>query len=112
MRTRIYLAIVTALFVASGCSLSADTQKVWITVEGGGQICTVSHLEATCAALPEILARDIGVSRVDVVAVSPEGCGENALVQAQAVADILKKAGFTNIVVVGFLTEPNSKCAT
>jgi len=63
-----------------------------------------------CSSLTEVLTQSLGVARSAEMSVSPEGCGQGAIGRAQSVANALKQSGFSRIAVVGFLTEPNSRC--
>ena len=111
MCARIQSSLVVALLAVCSLALSGEPSTVAVTVKSDGHSCVVRHVEFNCGSLASVLLNDLGVGLSNAVSVSPEGCGESALAQAHAVAVTLKKAGFNQIFVVGFLTEPNTKCA-
>jgi hypothetical protein len=99
------------LLTTGSLATSGESFSVSVEVKADGQSCLVRHREIKCGALSSVLSKDVGLGLNDAVSVSPEGCGELALAQAREVAGTLRKAGFTQVFVVGFLTEPNTKCA-
>jgi hypothetical protein len=111
MRNLARLACVSVLLGSCACVFAADELQVWVTVNPDGKSCVVRQRETLCANLPGLLTEDFEVSRSASVAVSPKGCGAPALEQARVVGRMLKEAGFTQTVVIGFLSEPNHKCA-
>ena len=111
MVTRVRQILVAILVTISAQALGAEGTPVSVTVKPDGQSCSVRGRIALCAALPSVLSHDLAVGFSAAVSVSSEGCGEAAVGRASAVATKLREAGFTKVAVVGFLTEPNSKCA-
>jgi hypothetical protein len=109
--TRVRQILVVILLIISAQALGADKTPVAVTVRPDGQSCLVRGRNILCTALSSILAHDLAVRFDAAVSVSSEGCGEAAAARASAVATKLREAGFTKVAVVGFLTEPNSKCA-
>jgi biopolymer transport protein ExbD len=94
----------------AGCSGSAESTYASVTVKADGKLCVVDHREAPCSSLANFLTQDQGFSKSADLTVSAERCGGSTMAQAHEVADELKRAGFTRIGVVGFLTEPNTDC--
>ena len=111
MSTRIRQPLAALLVAIGAQALGADELKVSVTVKDDGKSCVVKSRGTTCAALPSFLSHDLAVGLGAVVTVSPEACGEAAVARADSVAKKLREAGFTKVVVVGFLSEPNAKCA-
>jgi len=109
---RLLICIAGAVCSAGFSSaLGGDSPSVLVTVKSDGKVCVVRHFEASCLDLPGVLANDLGIAKDATVSVSPEECGDGAFDHASNVASSLRKAGFTKVAVVGFLSEPNRKCA-
>ena len=102
--------LVMTLVGLAGCSRAADSTHVSVTVNADGRSCVVDHRDAPCSSLAIVLTQDLGIAKSAELTVSPERCGGSAMARAHEVADELKRAGFTRIAVVGFLTEPSSNC--
>ena len=96
----------------AGCSRAADSTPVSVTVRTDGKSCVVDRRDVPCSSLASVLVQDLGIAKSAELSVSPEGCGKRAIAQSQVVADELKRAGFTRIAVVGFLTAPNTDCGS
>jgi hypothetical protein len=108
---RIRRSLAVLLVATNGFTFASDEPRVSVTVKGDGQSCVVQDRSTTCSALPSLLAQDLAISRGAVVSVASVGCGEAAAARARSVANTLKAAGFRNVVVVGFLSEPSTNCA-
>jgi hypothetical protein len=111
VRPLIRLALTIVLLGACGDVFGGDSRSVSVTVKVDGKSCVVRHYEASCSDLAGVLAHDLGIANDVAVRVSPEGCGDGAIARASTVARLLGTAGFTKVVVVGSITEPNRKCA-
>ena len=111
MDTRIRAILAALLTATGGFAVGADNLPVSIKVKDDGQSCMVGTHNSSCAKIPAFLAQKLALKLSAAVSVSPTGCGEAALERARVVADTIKKAGFTNVAVAGFLSEPNTKCA-
>ena len=111
MNTRIKM-LISVVFACSIAAVGfAEPRTVSVRVMPGGKTCLVARREAECSLVSEILLRKLGATLDDMVAVSPDGCGENARAEALAVLDHLKKLGFKNVALVSLITEPGRKCA-
>ena len=107
---RRFMPVLLVICAMNACS--AENTPVTISVKDEGHICVVESHDRPCADLPVFLVNDLHLGRgVDLV-VSPVACGEVAMARANVVGDQLRDAGFTRVTVVGFITEPNSKCAS
>lgn len=111
MHTRIF-GVTVLMAVKASHAVAADQPSILVTVKSDGQLCVVQHHTSTCAALPNLLKQDLALASGVTIRVSPEDCGETAMARADSVAATLKKAGFSRVMVVGFLTEPNKKCTS
>jgi hypothetical protein len=103
------LALAIALFGTTGLAIGADAPSASITVKADGS-CVLQSRNLPCSELPGALVHEAHISKDASLTVSPEECGERAVNRARVVAGLLKDAGFTQVAVVGFLTEPGKKC--
>jgi hypothetical protein len=104
-------ALSILIFGMCSYAFGGESPSISITVKGDGKLCVVRQIETSCLDLPGVLANDLGIARNAAVSVSPKECGDGAFDHASTVASSLRKAGYTKVVVVGFLSEPNRKCA-
>jgi hypothetical protein len=106
--------LVAFLPVLAACAnaFAADAKFVYVEVMSGGKVCLVQKHEGSCDAVVERVSRARKELPGAGITVSPNGCGEAAMAEAQMVAERLKKAGFKGVFTIGFLSEPNSRCAS
>lgn len=111
MNSRIRKAVAILLIATAAQARGSDQVKVSVTVNQDGKSCAANGRSAPCTALPSFLSHELGVGLDAAVTVSPVDCGEDAAARASSVATKLREAGFSKVAVVGFLSEPNAKCA-
>jgi len=102
--------ILAALLVMSGGQSIASDSFVRIRVKQDGQMCEVLNQITECASVAGVLSQEFGDDRDIPLLISPEGCGESAIGQIRVVANKLKSDGYLRVAIVGFLSEPNTKC--
>ncbi len=102
--------ILAAFIVMMGGQSIAGDAFITIRVKQDGQMCEVLNQITECASVAGVLSQEFGDDRNIPLSISPEGCGESAIGQIRVVANKLKSAGYTRVAIVGFLSEPNTKC--
>jgi hypothetical protein len=110
LNTPVGRLLAALLILIGGNAVSADRSLPSITVADDGHTGTVRRSRIACTMVPTVLTKDLGLKLTDAVRVSPESCGHAATVKADAVAEVLEKAGFTKVYVVAFITAPNTAC--
>jgi hypothetical protein len=109
------IRIKTLVSVIVGCSYAAvgfaEPRTISVRVMPGGKACLIAKLDVECSMVSEILLREVGATTDDLLAISPDGCGEKAREEALEVVENLKKRGFRNVALVRLITEPSRACA-
>ncbi len=108
-------AVMAAVFwgvVACAESPHYPALREVVGVRTGGEICIVRGKDEPCKDVPSILTSRLGLPLGAPLTVGAEACGAQAVREAGAVADLLKSAGFTSVVTIGFLTEPRRACTS
>src|SRR5262252_661529 len=73
-------------------------------VEHHGE-CTAASRTVVCGEIPRLL-RELAVSLDQKIVVSSQGAGQDVYARAKDLADLIKAAGYRNVVIVGFPSEP------
>lgn len=106
------LVQIASLLLLNAAAIAADSDHVSVTVKTGGTDCLLRGKSMNCSALAAPLEDALKSSQANSVVLGHEGCGEVAMAEAMSVAENLKRSGFQNVSVVGFLYEPGMSCGT
>jgi hypothetical protein len=106
------ISLLLAFVIGLGRADAADPKFVYVKVMSGGKVCLVQRLEGSCDSVVERVTQARESLPGTGVTVSPHGCGEVAMAEAEAVAAKLKNAGFKGVFTIGFVSKPGSACAS
>jgi hypothetical protein len=112
MRVAAWMAAVFWGVVACAESPQYPGLREVVGVRSGGEICIVRGKDEPCKDVPSILTSRLGLALGTPLTVGAEACGAQAVGEALAVAHLLKSAGFTRVVTIGFITEPGRSCTS
>ena len=84
-------------------------QSVSVTVLDGTEGCSVLGRTTPCSDVGRLLRDKLCVASDRPITVMVKGSGEGAERRGKDTAAVLRAAGFNNVAVVGFLTEPSAR---
>jgi hypothetical protein len=97
------------LFVALvGCVSNEKTRKfTTVRVLIDGENCLVDARQMRCDVVAAHLKNERHLRLSESVLVEPEGTGHAAIARGEAVRDNLRVAGYSDTMLIGFLTSPD-----
>jgi hypothetical protein len=92
--------------LVSGCSKEEKVDFVTVRVLTDGQNCIVFSQQIRCDAVASYLKDNRHLPLSHDLLVMPEGAGRASLARGNDTKESLAALGYTQVMMVGFLTEP------
>lgn len=96
---------VPVLLLFAACGPSEPIIPTYVDVSESGA-CTVAHVKYGCESVGQYLRSELHISTGQRVVVRVEGTHDSEL-RGRRVASFLRESGYSEVAIVGFLSEPS-----
>ena len=99
-----------AALVSTTVAQEASLVTVHVLIDG--ENCIVYTQQMRCDAVGAYLRDDKHLAFSQPISITADGTGDHSRAQALKTAKYLRTVGYSNVLIVGFLTEPSAASST